>query len=55
MAMFKKTKNGLSQVKEIPFKKEKDLQTLTEENLNLTSENTPTVIYIPDESIFAER
>lgn len=33
MAMFKKTKNGLSQVKEIPFKKEKDLQTLTEENL----------------------
>jgi len=33
----------------------KVITTLTEENLNLTSENTPTVIYIPDESIFAER
>lgn len=31
--MFKQQKGNLSQVKEIPFKKEKDLQELTEQNL----------------------
>ena len=31
--MFKQIKGGLSQVKETPFKKEKELQTLTEKNL----------------------
>ena len=34
MAMFRKQGSKLLQVKEIPFKKEKDLQTLTEENLD---------------------
>jgi predicted transport protein len=33
MPMFKQIKGGLSQVKETPFKKEKELQTLTEKNL----------------------
>lgn len=34
MAMFKKQSSGLSQIKEISFKKEKDLQQLTEKNLD---------------------
>jgi len=34
MAMFKKQNSKLSQIKEIPFKKEKDLQQLTEKNLD---------------------
>jgi predicted transport protein len=34
MAMFRRKNSKLSQIKEIPFKKEKDLQELTEKNLD---------------------
>ena len=34
MAMFKRQNSKLSQIKEIPFKKEKDMQQLTEKNLD---------------------